>query len=142
MVVIVSLVLLVRVSCVGEECPPWFILQHGNDSHFPQCVCSEAEPQQIICRQKERKSFLKLGQCAFQDEAINATTVSACPYVFPGHLMHNGLISLPRITSQLNSFICGHLKREIRAPLCGRCTNGTGPSIYSFGSQCILAAIV
>ena len=142
MLVIVSLVLLVRVSGVADECPPWFILQHSNDSHFPQCVCSEAEPQQIICRQKERKSFLKLGHCAFQDESLNTTIVGSCPYVFPDHLIHNGLIPLPQNTSQLNGFICGHLKREIKAPLCGRCTNGTGPSIYSFGSQCASCSIL
>ena len=142
MLVIVSLVLLVRVSGVGDECPPWFILQHSNDSHFPQCVCSEAEPQQIICHQRERKSFLKLGHCAFQDESLNTTIVGSCPYVFPDHLIHNGLIPLPHNTSQLNGFICGHLKREIRAPLCGRCTNGTGPSIYSFGSQCASCSIL
>ena len=136
MLVIVCLVLVVKVSITSDECPPWFILQHTNDSYFPQCVCSNAQPQQIICHQIERASFLKLGHCAFQDEAINATAVSACPYVFPAHLIHDGCIRLPHNTSQLNDFICGHLKREITAPLCGRCTNGTGPSIYSFGSQC------
>ena len=136
MLVIVCLVLVVEVSITSDECPPWFILQHTNDSYFPQCVCSNAEPAQIICNQKEQMSFLKLGHCAFQDEAINATVVSICPYVFPAHLIHDELIRLPHDTSQLNDFFCGHLKRKITAPLCGRCTNGTGPSIYSFGSQC------
>ena len=65
------------------------------------------------------------------------TVVGICQYVFPTHLIHNGFIRLPQKLSELNNFICGHLKREIRAPLCGRCTNGTGPSIYSIGSQCV-----
>ena len=134
--VVLSLVLLVSVSSAGQECPPWFLLQHSNDSLFPQCVCSEAMPTQIICSQIEQTSFLKLGCCAYQEETISATVVSACPYVFPAHLIHDGLIRLPHNTSQLNYFVCEHLKREVTAPLCGRCANGTGPSIYSFGSQC------
>ena len=51
--------------------------------------------------------------------------------------VYNGLIRLPEKLNKLSNFISGHLKREIRAPLCGRCTNGTGPSIYSIGSQCV-----
>lgn len=142
MLVVVSLVLLVRVSSVGDECPPWFILQHSNDSYFPQCVCNQEDYARIICYQKERTSFLKVGHCAFQDETVNDTVVSNCPWMFPAHLIHEGLIHLPRNTNQLNDFICGHLKREVTAPLCGRCTNGTGPLIYSFGSQCVSCSSV
>ena len=82
-------------------------------------------------------SYLKIGHCAFQDVESNQTVVGSCPYVFPTRLIHDSFIRLPETLSELNSFICGHLKREIRAPLCGRCTNGTGPSIYSIGSQCV-----
>ena len=134
--VVVSLLLLVSGSSAGDKCPPWFNLQHNNDSHFPQCVCSEAETTQITCSQTELTSFLKLGHCAYQDETINVTVVSSCPYVFPVHLIHDALIRLPRNTSQLNDFVCGHLKREITTVLCGKCINGTGPSIFSFGMQC------
>ena len=118
-----------------DECPPWFTLEHSNSSTFPQCVCSDAMDLEITCKQREHTSYLKIGHCAFQD--INQTVVGICLYMFPTRLIHDGLIRLPEKLSELNSFICGHLKREIRAPLCGRCTNGTGPSIYSIGSQCV-----
>ena len=131
------LLLYLGVSGVEVECPPWFYLEHSNSSTFSQCVCSDAMFTEITCIQRERTSFLKIGHCAFQDVESNQTVVGSCPYVFPTHLIHNGLIRLPEKLSQLNNFICGHLKREIRAPLCGRCTNGTGPSIYSIGSQCV-----
>ena len=120
-----------------DECPPWFNLEHSNSSTFPQCVCSDAMDIEITCKQRERTSFLKIGHCAFQDVDSNQTLVGTCLYVFPTRLIHNGFIQLPEKLSELNSFLCGHLKREIRAPLCGRCTNGTGPSIYSIGSQCV-----
>ena len=37
----------------------------------------------------------------------------------------------------LNSIICSSLHREVRGSMCGRCTNGTGPSVNSAGSQCV-----
>ena len=98
-------------------------------------MCIDAVDTEITCKQREHTSFLKIGHCAFQER--NQTVVGICQYVFPTHLIHNGFIRLPQKLSELNNFICGHLKREIRAPLCGRCTNGTGPSIYSIGSQCV-----
>ena len=134
---LVTLLLFLSVSGAEVECPPWFILEHSNSSTFPLCVCSDALEIAITCKQRERTSFLKIGHCAFQDVESNQTVVGSCPYVFPTHLIHDGFIRLPEKLSELNSFICGHLKREIRAPLCGRCTNGTGPSIYSIGSQCV-----
>ena len=131
------LLLFLGVSGVVDECPPWFSLEYSNSSTFPQCVCSDAVDFAITCKQKQRTSFLKAGYCTFQDVEINQTLVAACSYVFPTDLIHDGFIRLPEKLSELNSFICGHLKREIRAPLCGRCINGTGPSIYFMGSQCV-----
>ena len=133
---LVFLPLLVTVSGKGVKCPPWFIQDNSSDSEFPQCVCSEAMGSYISCSQRERTSYIKVGHCAFYDEVINDTLVANCPYVFPPHLVHNGLIRLPHNLTHLNTFICGHLNRELGSPLCGRCTNGTGPSIYSFGVQC------
>ena len=134
--ILLLLLLLVRVSSGGDECPPWFTPDHRNDSLFPECVCSEAMSSFITCSQRERTSYIKALHCAFQDEVTNDTVVARCPYVFPPHIVNNGLIRLPHNLTHLNTFMCGHLTRELGSPLCGRCTNGTGPSIYSLGSQC------
>ena len=136
------LILVVKVSSRGDECPPWFTLDYTNDSLFPQCVCSQAMSSYITCNQRERTSYIKVGHCAFRDEVTNETVVITCPYVFPQHLIHNGHIRLPQNLTQLNTFMCGHLTRQLGSPLCGRCTNGTGPSIYSFGSQCASCSIL
>ena len=133
------LLLVVRASGIGDECPPWFTLDYSNDSLFPQCVCSQAMSSYITCNQRERTSYVKVGHCAFLDGTV--TIVTRCPYVFPQHLVHNGLIRLPQNLSHLNTFMCGHLTRQLGSPLCGGCTNGTGPSIYSFGSQCTYCSI-
>ena len=126
-----SWVYVVKVSSRGDECPL-----------FPQCVCSQAMSSYITCNQRERISYIKVGHCAFLNEVTNDTVVTDCPYVFPQHLIHNGHIRLPQNLTQLNTFMCGHLTRQLGSPLCGRCTNGTGPSIYSFGSQCTSCSIL
>ena len=136
------LLLAVRASSRGDECPPWFTLDYSNDSLFPQCVCSQAMSSHIICNQRERTSYIKVGHCAFLDGVTNDTVVTWCPYVFPQHFIKNGLIRLPQNLTHLNTFMCRHLNRQLGSPLCGRCTNDTGPSIYSFGSQCASCSIL
>ena len=139
--VLVLLLSILSVTGTVEECPPWFILESSDSSLFPQCVCSDTlDFEVIICDQ--RRSFLQLGYCAFQDSTTNATVVAGCPYVFPDHLIVDGHISLPNKSSELNQFVCGNLNRDIGTPLCGRCANGTGPSIYSLGSQCVRCSAV
>jgi len=123
-----------------DECPPWFTW----DNNSLQCVCIDTMEYEITCDQRRQISFLQLGYCAFQDSTTNGTVVSGCPYVFPDHLIVDGRIPLPNKSSELNQFICGNLDRDesIKTPLYGRCTNGTGPSIYSAGSQCVSCSAV
>ena len=128
------LLLLVRASSSVVECPPWFSQVSQTSSAFLQCVCSSAVESIIYCSQSESTSYVKVGHCAYQYR--NETVAANSPYVFPQHLIHGGFIRLPQNLSDLNSFTCGHLHREEGTLFCGRCTNGTGPSIYSFGSQC------
>ena len=131
-----STILLVSVKCSSsvEECPPWFNQVSQTSSAFPQCVCSSVVESIIHCSQSERISYVKVGHCAYQCQ--NETVAANSLFFFSQHLIHGGFIRLPQNVSDLNSFTCGHLHREEGTLFCGRCTNGTGPSIYSFGSQC------
>ena len=123
-----------------DECPPWFTW----DNKSLQCACSDTMEYEIMytCDQRRQILFLQLGYCAFQDSTTNGTVVAACPYVFPDHLIVDERIPLPNKSSELNQFICGNLNRDIGTHLCGRCTNGTGPSIYSAGNQCVSCSAV
>ena len=135
--IVYSVILAIAVaSSRAEECPPWFTLEISNNSVFPQCVCSDAQDSVVTCNQRERASYIKIGHCANQVVALNTTVVASVPYVFPLHLIHNGFIRLPHNVSDINTFTCGNLRRETGSLLCGKCINGTGPSIYSVGSQC------
>ena len=132
------LLLIATASKGGEECPPWFNLDISNNSVFPQCVCSDAADSIVNCNQRERTSYVKIGNCAYRDLNLNGTVVVAksIPYIFPPHLIHNGFICLPHNITDLNTFTCENVQRKTGHLLCGRCINGTGPSVYSVGSQC------
>ena len=135
---LISLLSMLSMTDAVDDCPPWFKLSN-NSTH---CVCRDTVNSVIICDQLNQQSFLPLGLCALHNSTTNNTVVGACPYVFPDHLIKNQLIPLPNKSSELNHFICGSVNRDIGTPLCGRCTNGTGPSIYSIGSQCARCSTV
>ena len=125
------------VVCTEEQCPPWFLLENStSSSQFPQCVCSELLPYMIKCSQREQTSYLRPGHCAFQHSTTNDTMVAPCPYVFPQPLLEKGLLQLPKKKSDLNTFMCESLNREVGEDTCSKCKNGTGPNVYSAGSEC------
>ena len=123
------------------ECPPWFVLGNNSGSSL-QCVCSPYVPFMIDCVQKEYKSYLILGHCAFRISYLNNTVVAECPYVFPQHMFEGFKMRLPSRVDKLNSFICTKLNRTVGENMCGRCANGTGPSVTSIGSQCVKCSAV
>ena len=138
--------LLVTGSVVGNDwsdrdmpCPPWFrpINSSTCTQMYSHCFCSPYLPFRIMCDQHKFTSYLKLGNCAFQNNATGNTIVGECPYVFPDHLFEDQLLQLPQNIDELNSMICKNLTREVGQSMCGRCVNGTGPSVSSIGSQCV-----
>ena len=126
-----------------DQCPPWFVMDNSSGfSSFPQCICGQYIPSMIDCVQKEHTSYLMLGYCAFHISDSNDTMVAQCPYVFPEHMFEGYRLRLPQSVDVLNSFICNKLNREVRESMCGRCANGTGPSVTSIGSQCVKCSTV
>ena len=120
-----------------RECPPWFKWVNTTDSHFPHCVCSQAMSDCIDCNQENQQSSLKPASCVFYDSDSDEVVAALCPFLFPKHMLENGVVPLPTNVSELNAFVCGNLRREVEGPLCGKCTKGTGPSIYSTGNECV-----
>ena len=119
---------------IDSQCLPWFV--PDNSSGLSQCVCSIYLPFMINCVQKEFASYLMQGHCAFHISDSNDTMVAQCPYVFPESLFEGFQLRLPKSVDTVNSFICTKLNREVGESTCGRCANGTGPSVTSIGSQC------
>ena len=115
-----------------KECPPWFEWVNTSDSSG-YCDCLSEVPNFIHCDERNQRSSISQGSCIFYNhkEDISATS---CLCFFP---TKNGMFTLPANVSELNIVVCGNLSREVKCPLCGRCTNGTGPSAYSIGIECI-----
>ena len=119
-----------------KECPPWFEWVNSSDSSG-YCACSERLSWGIKCDQRKQMSFVWPGNCVFYDNNKDAMFAGRCPFVFSDSVLKTGFFPLPANVSELNSVVCGYLSREVKGPLCGRCTNNTGPSIYSIGIQCV-----
>ncbi|CAI8033555.1 hypothetical protein GBAR_LOCUS18922, partial [Geodia barretti] len=103
---------------------------------YSHCVCGEPLLFQIECYADSYTSSLLSGNCAFWNNRTGRTVVGYCPYVFENHLLAGRIMKLPQDVLTLNSWLCSHLNRETGTTVCGRCTNGTGPSVSSLGSQC------
>ena len=116
-----------------RECPPWF--EWVNTSHScGYCVCAAVTPGYTNCDQIHQTSYLLQGSCNFESDEIWGRW---CPFIFPDDVLQDGMFPLPANVSDLNTVVCGNLTREVKDPLCGRCTANTGPSIYSVGSRCV-----
>ena len=133
---LVTSALAVSVTEGVKECPPWFKWVNTSDS-CGYCGCDPV-PFGVICNHGKQTSSIRLGYCVFYDSAENEVTGSWCQSVFPKSVTNDeNIVPLPLNVSDLNTFVCGSLNREVKGPLCGKCTGDTGPSIYSIGNQCV-----
>ena len=119
-----------------KECRPFFEWVNTSGSSR-YCACDEKVTPGIQCEQRNQVSLLSQGFCTFYDSEEDIIWVSRCPFVFPKRATKNAMFALPANVNELNSVVCGNLSREVKGPLCGRCTNNTGPSIYSVGVECV-----
>ena len=119
-----------------EECPPWFEWVNNSDS-CGYCACPLDAPNFLYCDERNQRSSISQSSCVFYDHKEDITRGAWCSFYFPAHAVKRGLFTLPANVSELNSVVCGALSREVKPPLCGRCTNGTGPSVYSIGIECV-----
>ena len=143
-VLITVQIALLFITVVGKteqerNCPPWFKTANTTwrNTTVMYCACSPRRSAHIECDQIQQQSSLRLASCVFYDSQTNDVLAAPCPFLFPKHMIKNNVIPLPQKMNELNTIICGNLSREMRRPLCGKCINGTGPSIYSIGNECV-----
>ena len=138
-IVILLVVSATVVSVAGygvRECPPWFEWVNTSDS-CGYCACATVRGSYIDCDQIHQTSYLLQGTCTFYDAKNDQIWSGWCPFLFPNDVLQDGMFPLPANVSELNTVVCGNLTREVKGPLCGRCTDNTGPSIYSVGIRCV-----
>ena len=138
-------IVILLVTVVGNteqvgDCPPWFkwVNTTWPSTNGTYCACrSTGLNLYIKCDQRHQQSSLRLAACVFYDSQTDDVVVAECPFLFPKLMTKNNVIPLPQEVSELNTYICGSLSREVNGPLCGKCVHGTGPSIYSIGNECV-----
>ena len=133
---VLFLVLVISATALStRDCPPWFKWVNTSDSSSGYCVCASEVIRPIQCDQINQKSYLRLASCVFYDSDKDDIVAAGCPFFFPNN---NALkFLLPNNVNDLNKFVCGNFSREVKGPLCGKCTGNTGPSVYSVGSECV-----
>ena len=113
---------------------------YNQDTPHPSrmiCVNSSYRGTEIRC--SKDGPLLMVGYCATFDEDTELLSITQCLYFQTSNynlsLTNPGYIHLPRNLSRLNDFMCGPLNRK--GLVCSQCADGFGPSVTSFGYECV-----
>ena len=136
-----GLLLVVAVGVSGHDdyqCPLGFEPTHcSSGKETRKCKCMEdLTGNALWCNEENQQLHLQFGYCMSTNSDSDMTVViGKCPYIHP--LAGDKDIPLPpnMTASEVNGYMCGEMNRTGR--LCGRCENGTGPSVFSPDLKCV-----
>ena len=116
-----------------SSCPTWYRAAKNNG--VTRCVCDATFEHAVVCDEDTQQTLLRVGYCMSYDDTINDSVVGRCP--FNSHYPDTQIfyVTLPNVTSELNSFMCSGLNRT--GLLCSQCEQGLGPAVLSYKMQCV-----
>ena len=131
-------VLLLLVVASGHQCPLGFE-PDCSVNEVRKCKCSN-DLIYSKCDEEKQELYLKIGYCISTYNDTNMTIViGECPYIHPSARNSSMFPYFPlppnMTASEVNGYVCGEMNRTGR--LCGRCKNGTGPSLFSPDLKCV-----
>ena len=138
---VVGLSLLLVVAS-GHQCPLGFepaqYCSSGNETR--KCKCKRNLDPHIKCDEEKQQLYLLIGYCMSTYNDTDMTVVlGRCPYIHPSARNSSKFRYFPfppnMTASEVNGYMCGEMNRTGR--LCGRCENGTGPSVFSPYLKCV-----
>ena len=116
-----------------QTCPTWYMeTKHNGMTRF---VCGATLDGAVLCEDATLETLIVDGHCMNYDVKINDTVSGGCPFNYHHPDAQLFYITLPNITSELNSFMCSGLNRT--GLLCSQCQQGLGPAVLSYGRQCL-----
>ena len=139
---VVGLSLLLVVVASGHQCPLGFepaqYCSSGNETR--KCKCRKDLDPHIKCDEEKQQLYLRIGYCMSTYNDTDMTVVfGRCPYIHPSARNSSRFPHFPfppnMTASEVNGYMCGEMNRTGR--LCGRCKNGTGPSVFSLDLKCV-----
>ena len=122
----------------GKQCiqSNWYDVLVIDATGKQECYCLSDFLPQFTCSEDGFETHLEFGSCATYSHDSNKLSVSQClsfrPFGF--NITKPGYILLPKNTSELNGYMCGHMNRKDN--VCSKCIDGFGPSVTSLGYQC------
>ena len=138
---VVGLSLLLVVAS-GHQCPLGFepaqYCSSGNETR--SCKCRKDLNPNIKCDEEKQQLYLQISYCMSTYNDTDMTVViGGCPYIHPSARNSSKFPYFPfppnMTASEVNGYMCGEMNRTGR--LCGRCENGTGPSVFSPDLKCV-----
>ena len=137
---VVGLSLLLVVAS-GHQCPLGFEpAQYCSSGNETKCECRKDLDYHIKCDEEKQQLYLLIGYCMSTYNDTDMTVVLGhCPYIHPSARNSSKFPYFPfppnMTASEVNGYMCGEMNRTGR--LCGRCKNGTGPSVFSPDLKCV-----
>ena len=133
---------LLLVLASGHQCPLGFepaqYCSSGNETR--KCKCRKDLDPHIKCDEEKQQLYLRVGYCMSTYNDTDMTVVlGQCPYIHPSARNSSKFPYFPfppnMTASEVNGYMCGEMNRT--GSLCGRCENGTGPSVFSPDLKCV-----
>ena len=122
------------ITAVKEQsCPTWY--RAVRNSRMIRCVCDATFEHVVMCDDIKQMTLIGGGYCMSYHDTINDTVIGRCPFNYHHPNAQTFYVTLPNVTSELNSFMCGGLNRT--GLLCSHCQEGLGPAVLSYEMQCV-----
>ena len=118
---------------VEQTCPTWYMETKHNG--VTRCVCGATLDGNVRCDDATLETLIFTGYCMSYDDTINDTVSGGCPFNYHHPDAQIFYITLPNVTSELNSFMCSGLNRT--GLLCSCCQQSFGPAVLSYERQCL-----
>ena len=105
----------------SSSCPPWKYQKTPNST----CECGSSIGQVVRCT--NCSVYILPYHCMSYSEDLGTVIMGSCPFLCENVFYIRVQRNLDRICNQLNR----------TGQLCGRCSEGYAPAVYSYGSQCV-----
>ena len=135
MAVLVLLLLVVAmVLCHQSTCPLWFRYNGTSDD----CYCGDDLGGLIHCNKDTKTVQMMICYGMTYNHHYNTTVVGYSLYTCDRHLLQcKNYNILPNNSHQLEDLMCSMANLNRTGQLCGNCTEGYGPPVYSHTLRCV-----
>ena len=105
----------------SSSCPPWKYQKTPNST----CECGSSIDRVVRCTNSS--VYILPCHCMSYSEDLGTVIMGSCPFLCENVFYIKVQCNLDRLCNQINR----------TGQLCGRCSEGYAPAVYSYGNQCV-----